>query len=163
MPFCLLLILPIVALTACGPKVTNQNIEALNMQFTAAEKSGKAMSLKEVESIMGPPARMEVFPIEMRTVKELPGLRYFYEQDGQTVVLHFIDNKLIRRVLKFGEDAAEEKDRPGYKTPLRPLPEAEGTPAAAEPELPAGPTAPASVLPKADLVQPAPTLPENPN
>ena len=49
----------------------------------------------------------------MRTVKELPGVRYYYEQDGQTVELHFIDNKLIRRVLKFGEHPAEEKDRPG--------------------------------------------------
>lgn len=152
MPFRLLLTLPFATLSACGPKVTNQNIEALNAQFEATEKSGKALSLKEVESIMGPPARIESFPIEMRTVKELPGMRYYYEQDGETVVLHFIDNKLIRRVLKFGEDAHEERDRPGYKTPLRPLPEAEpvATPPAA--------STPAEPAPES--AQPAPALPE---
>jgi hypothetical protein len=157
MPVSLLLSLPFAALAACGPKVTNDNIKALNRQFEQAEKTGKSMSVKEVESIMGPPGRTESFPIEMRTVKELPGLRYYYEQDGQTVVLHFIDNKLIRRVLKFGEDPAEEKDRPGYKTPLRPLPDAD---AAAEPEIAPKPEAEASI-PKAGAEQPAPALPEN--
>ena len=98
MPFSLLLSLPLVALAACGPRVTNQNIEALNQQFEAAEKSGKSMSLKEVESIMGTPKRIESFPIEMRTVKEMPGVRYYYEQDGQTLELHFLDNKLISKV-----------------------------------------------------------------
>lgn len=157
MPFSLLLSLPLAALAACGPKVTNDNIVALNRHFEQAEKTGKSLTLKEVESIMGPPGRTESFPIEMRTVKELPGVRYYYEQDGQTVVLHFIDNKLIRRVLKFGEDPAEEKDRPGFKTPLRPLPEAD---AATEPEtLPA----PAPTAPKVETPQPAPALPDNPN
>lgn len=157
MPFRLLLTLPLAGLTACGPKVTNQNIEALNKQFDTVERSSKAMSLKEVESIMGPPTRVESFPIEMRTVKELPGVRYYYEQDGQTVVLHFIDNKLIRRVLKFGEDAQEEKDRPGYKTPLRPLPEEDAKPTEPEAELPTKPE------PAADLAQPAPPLPHKAN
>jgi hypothetical protein len=152
MPFSLLLSLPFAALTACGPKVTNQNIEALNSQFEQGEKTGKAMSLKEVESIMGPPTRIESFPIEMRTVKELPGVRYYYEQDGQTVVLHFIDNKLIRRALKFGEDLSEEKDRPGFMTPLRPLPGID----AETPE-------PDAATPRADSEQPAPALPDKAN
>jgi len=158
MPFSLLLSLPFAALAACGPKVTNDNITALNRQFEQAEKAGKSITLKEVESIMGPPGRTESFPIEMRTVKELPGVRYYYEQDGQTVVLHFIDNKLIRRVLRFGEDPAEEKDRPGYKTPLRPLPETEATPdpAATTPDA-------ATPAPKVETPQPAPALPDNPN
>ncbi len=157
MPFSLLLSLPFAALAACGPKVTNQNIEALNLQFEKAERTGKVMSLKEVESIMGPPTRSESFPIELRTVKEMPGVRYYYEQNGQTVVLHFIDNKLIRRVLRFGEDPAEEKDRPGFLTPLRPLPEVEETPGEAEAERPAN-----AELPPIP-VQPAPALPEEAN
>lgn len=161
MPLSLLLSLPFAALAACGPKVTNQNIEALNHQFEQVEQTGKTMSLKEVESIMGPPTRIESFPIEMRTVKELPGVRYYYEQDGQTVVLHFIDNKLIQRVLKFGEDPSEEKDRPGYKTPLRSLPEVDAEaaePIDADPKQEAVPT-----VPKTDSPQPAPALPEQAN
>ncbi len=157
MPFSLLLSLPFAALIGCGPKVTNQNIEALNSQFEQAEKTGKSMTLKEVESIMGPPTRSESFPIEMRTVKEMPGMRYYYEQDGQTTVLHFIDNKLIRRVLKFGEDPSEEKDRPGFLTPLHAMPDLDVLPdePAAKP--------PATPAPDALPAQPAPALPEEAN
>lgn len=116
----LLLSLPIVALAACGPTITNENIAAVNDHFEAMEKSGKTLSIKEVESMLGPPSRVETFPIEMRTVKELPGVRYYYKQGDTTVELHFIDNKLIRRVLKFGEIPPEEKDRPGNRTEIPP-------------------------------------------
>jgi hypothetical protein len=122
MPASLLLSLPLAALVACGPTVTNENIAAVNDQFEALEKSGKALSIKEVESMLGPPLRVETFPIEMRTVRELPGVRYYYQQGDATVELHFIDNKLIRRVLKFGERPAEEKDMPGARTMIPPAP-----------------------------------------
>ena len=122
MPASLLLSIPLAALVACGPTVTNQNIAAVNEQFDALEKSGKTLSIKEVESMLGPPARVETFPIEMRTVKELPGVRYYYQQGDSTVELHFIDNKLIRRVLKFGEHPPEEKDMPGERTMIPPAP-----------------------------------------
>lgn len=122
MPSSLLLSIPLIALVACGPTVTNENITAVNDQFEALEKSGKALSIKEVESMLGPPSRVETFPIEMRTVKELPGVRYYYKQGETTVELHFIDNKLIRRVLKFGERPAEEKDMPGARTMAPPAP-----------------------------------------
>jgi hypothetical protein len=101
----------ILGLTACGPRVTNRNIDALNAQFEAAEKSGKALSVKEVEAILGQPTRQESFPIEMQTVKVLPGVRYYYVENGQTVELHFIDNKLIRRGQHFGETAASENEQ----------------------------------------------------
>lgn len=120
LPASLLLSLPLAALVACGPTVTNQNIGAVNDQFDALEKSGKTLSIKEVESILGPPTRVETFPIEMRTVKELPGVRYYYKQGDATVELHFIDNKLIRRVLRFGERPPEEKDMPGARTMIPP-------------------------------------------
>ncbi len=122
MPASLLLSIPLAALVACGPTVTNQNIAAVNEQFDALEKSGKTLSIKEVESMLGPPVRVETFPIEMRTVKELPGVRYYYKQGDATVELHFIDNKLIRRVLKFGEHPPEEKDMPGERTMIPPVP-----------------------------------------
>lgn len=129
MPASLLLSLPLAALAACGPTVTNQNIAAVNEQFDALEKSGKTLGIKEVESMLGPPTRVETFPIEMRTVRELPGVRYYYKQGDATVELHFIDNKLIRRVLQFGEVPAEAKDRPGDKTEIPPAPVVPAQPA----------------------------------
>ena len=107
------LLLPLLAgVTACGPRVTDANIDALNREYEAAEKAGKAVTLKEVESILGQPTRVVSFPIEWPTVKELPGTRYYYEQDGKTVELHFIDGKLIRRVPRFGEEPAAFGESP---------------------------------------------------
>jgi hypothetical protein len=133
MPASLLHLLPLAALAGCGQTVTNQNIAAVNEQFEAVEKSGKTLTIKEVESMLGPPTRVETFPIEMRTVKELPGVRYYYKQGNETVELHFVDNKLIRRVLAFGERPPEEKDMPGSKTPIPPAPVISPAPKAASP------------------------------
>ena len=104
--------------SACGPRLENRNIDAVNRMYEQAEKSGKGLSIKEVESVLGPPLRMETFPIEMQTTKELPGMRYYYRQNGHTVELHFVDNKLIRRVEHFGEQSAEESEQ--LKMPPRP-------------------------------------------
>jgi hypothetical protein len=93
-------------------------IDALNRLYEAAERSGKTLSIKEVESVLGQPTRSESFPIEMRTTKELPGVRYYYEQDGRMIELHFIDNKLIRRVQRFGEKPLDEAEI--RKMPIKP-------------------------------------------
>lgn len=90
-------------LTACGPRVTNRNIDALNAQIDA----GRTLSLKEVEAILGQPTRQETHQIEQQTVRELPMVRYYYVENGQTVALHFIDNKLQNRVVHFGEAPPE--------------------------------------------------------
>ena len=110
-------------LTACGPRVADRNIDALNKLYEASERSGKTLTIKEVESVLGAPQKVEQFPIEMQTTKELPGVRYYYKQNGQTIVLHFMDNQLIQKVQHFGDpedkDAgAEEADR--HKMPPRP-------------------------------------------
>ncbi len=115
----------LLGVSACGPRLANRNIEALNAQFQAAEKSGKNLSLKEVEAILGHPTREESFPIEIQTTRELQGVRYYYQVGGQTVELHFIDNKLIRRVPRPGEAASESDRRTMPKT-------APATPAAAK-------------------------------
>jgi hypothetical protein len=99
-----------IGLSACGPRVTNRNIDALNRQYDLAEKTGRGLSLKEVEAVLGQPSRTEPFPIEMQTTKELQGVRYYYEENGQQVVLHFIDNKLIRRAARFGDKLPEEAE-----------------------------------------------------
>ena len=98
------------AFSGCGPRVEDRNIDALNRLYENAERAGKTLTIKEVESVLGQPAKIEAFPIEMQTTKELPGVRYYYVQDGQTVELHFIDNKLIRRVQRFGEKAIGDTD-----------------------------------------------------
>jgi hypothetical protein len=88
--------------------VADRNIDALNQLYDSAERTGKSLSIKEVEAVLGQPTRFVPFPIEMQTTKELQGIRYYYEQDGQTIELHFIDNKLIRRVQRIGEKTPEE-------------------------------------------------------
>jgi hypothetical protein len=100
-----------IGFVACGPEVADRNIEALNQLYDAAERAGKSLSIKEVEAVLGQPGKIESFPIEMQTTKELPGVRYYYEQNGHTVELHFIDNKLIRRVQRIGEKLPEETTR----------------------------------------------------
>jgi hypothetical protein len=101
----------VLAFAACGPQVEDRNIDALNRLYEIAERTGKAVSIKEVESVLGQPRRVESFPIEMQTTKELLGVRYYYQQRGHTVELHFVDNKLIRRVEHFGEQPAETEQR----------------------------------------------------
>ncbi len=102
----------------CRPHVANRNIDALNHLYETAEKSGKSVSIKEVESMLGQPMKVESFPIEMKTTKELPVVRYYYQQDGQMVELHFIENKLIRRVQHFGATPVPETET--RKMPPRP-------------------------------------------
>lgn len=103
MPASVLFLTLIVGLSACGPRVTNRNIDALNAQID----SGRTLSIKEVEAILGQPTRQETRHIEQQTVRELPLVRYAYAQDGQEVELHFIDGKLQNRVVRFGEKAPE--------------------------------------------------------
>jgi len=117
MPASVLLISSAFGLTACGPRLENRNIDAVNRLYEQAEKSGKSLSIKEVESVLGQPDRLESFPIEMQTTKELPGVRYYYKQGDHTIELHFVDNKLIRRVDHFGEQPVEESEQ--LKMPRR--------------------------------------------
>lgn len=133
----------VLGFAACGPRLADRNIDAVNRLYEQAEKSGKALSIKEVEAVLGQPDRQESFPIEMQTTKELPGVRYYYKQDGRMIELHFVDNKLIRRVDHFGETPAPE-DSERRMMPHR-TPEPEKTtplpntvePAAAAPATPA--------------------------
>lgn len=109
-------------LSACGPRITNANIDALNREFAKSEQGEQkstreaGVSPKEVESILGPPKRIEVKTVE-RPIKEVKLVRYYYEQDGQTVELHFFDNRLIARVPHLGG-----------KLPDLPLPAEKNTP-----------------------------------
>ena len=103
MPASILFSTLILGLTACGPRVANRNIDVLNAHIDA----GRTLSIKEVEAILGQPTRQETYQIEQQTVREMPMVRYYYEENGKTVELHFIDNKLQNRVVHFGEAPPE--------------------------------------------------------
>lgn len=105
-----------VAFAGCGPRITNANIDVVNKEFQAAEKAGKGgVSLKEVESILGQPTHIETttLPLESQK-KEVEVVRYYYQQDGQTVELHFFNNRLIGRVAHLDEkpETAPTKSTP---------------------------------------------------
>jgi len=108
MPASVLFLTVVFGLSACGPRVTNRNIDALNAQMDA----GRALSIKEVEAILGQPTRRTTQQIEQQTTRELPVVRYYYEENGKTAELHFVDNKLQNRVPHFG-------DQPPTAAPLQ--------------------------------------------
>jgi hypothetical protein len=75
-----------VLIPACARKLTDANLACVKMD----------MSPKEVESILGQPTRQETREMPLQAdAKTLPVQRYIYEQDGKTVVIHFVDGKLI--------------------------------------------------------------------
>ena len=101
------------AFGACGPRITNQNVNVVNAQRAALEKVGKGLSPKEVESILGQPARIETFKIPLETQRPvLDGVRYFYKQGDETLELHFVDNKLISDVPPLGSKVAPAATKP---------------------------------------------------
>ena len=54
------------------------------------------MTQKEVESILGNPDKTEKVDLELETQKKTMAItRYFYNHDGETVVLHFQNGRLI--------------------------------------------------------------------
>lgn len=101
-------------LCSCKPAISQSNIDAVNTRFEKLEKTGKkSLSPKEVESILGQPDRIETATIELETQKKEVGLtRYYYEQDGKTIELHFFDNKLINRVPGWNHQPEQEPQKP---------------------------------------------------
>ncbi|MEI8342135.1 MAG: hypothetical protein WCH43_11470 [Verrucomicrobiota bacterium] len=79
-------LLALALLAGCEQHISEANLKQIRPE----------MSPKEVESIMGQPARIEKFQMEVQTHKPvLDGVRYYYEKDGKTIALHFVDGKLI--------------------------------------------------------------------
>jgi len=81
-------------LPGCKRKLTDANLSCVKMD----------MHPKEVESILGPPNESVAKEMELQTdVKTLSVVRYVYEQNGRTVVIHFVDGKLV------GQEGSFEK------------------------------------------------------
>ena len=92
------------ALSACGPRLTNANLQVVDAQRVKLEGLGKGLSPKEVESILGQPARVEATKLSLETQKkEVDVVRYYYQQGEETMELHFVDNKLISEVPRLGQ------------------------------------------------------------
>lgn len=119
MAACTLLFTLSLALGACGPRITNQNLAVVEKQRETLEEAGKGISPKEVESILGQPTRSETTKLALETQKkEVDVVRFYYQQDGEEVALHFVDGKLISPVRLLGGAPA-----PTRETQPTPLPE----------------------------------------
>jgi hypothetical protein len=84
--FPFLLVLLALALQGCGREVRNANLNEVKPE----------MSVKEVESILGPPSRTEFSSPapSQEVVKNVPITHYYYEQNGRTVKLTFVNDRL---------------------------------------------------------------------
>jgi hypothetical protein len=75
----------LIASPGCKRKLTDANLSCVKMD----------MSPKEVESILGQPTRLEGGEMPLQAhVQMLPFQRYVYQQNGKTVVIHFVDGKV---------------------------------------------------------------------
>ena len=98
--------------SACGPRITNQNLDVVEKERVTREEIAKGISPKEVESILGQPTRSESTKLALETQKkEVEVVRYHYDQDGETIALHFVDGKLISPVQRL----REPKEKPPQK------------------------------------------------
>src|SRR5262245_23053322 len=87
----------LVAMGGCEKRVSPGNIEYANkLQDSAQKRSSRwpgineGMTEKEVESILGQPSKRRMGkPVEVSQPVEMPTVTYVYEQDGQTIELHF--------------------------------------------------------------------------
>jgi len=85
----------LLATAGCEREFANRNLEQLKPN----------MSQKEVESIIGNPDRTEKVDLELETQKKTMSItRYFYKQNGQTIVLQFQNGRLINTPEKLKEN-----------------------------------------------------------
>ena len=90
----ILVVAAVLAIDGCQREFANRNLEQLKPN----------MSQKEVESILGNPDKTEKVDLELETQKKTMAItRYFYVHDGETVVLHFQNGRLINEPEKLKE------------------------------------------------------------
>jgi hypothetical protein len=91
----LLVTVAILIMTGCQREFGNRNLAQVKTNMTQ----------KEVESILGNPDRTEKVDLELETQKKTMAItRYFYNHDGETVVLHFQNGRLISEPEKLKEN-----------------------------------------------------------
>ncbi len=91
--------------TGCERRLSSANIEVANRQQEIAAKRTsrnaqvkEGLALKEVESILGQPVRVETERRPVVVPKNLEVTHWFYEQDGKTIELVFVDGNLQGKI-----------------------------------------------------------------
>ena len=100
--------------TGCERRLSSANIEVANKQQEIAVKRTsrnaqvkEGLALKEVESILGQPARVETEKRPILVQKNLEVTRWFYEQDGKTLELVFVDGNLQGKIPSLDEPGSQ--------------------------------------------------------
>ncbi len=88
--------------SGCEKRIETANIDTVNRMQSAAEKSGRGLSAKEVESVLGQPTRVEKLTLTRSEKREFAAERHYYIQDGKETVLHFVEGRLSNDVNQFG-------------------------------------------------------------
>jgi hypothetical protein len=84
----------VLMMTGCKREFGNRNLAELKINMTP----------KEVESILGSPDRTEKSDVNLETQrKTMAVIKYFYDQDGQTVVVQFQNGRLVGDLPKLKE------------------------------------------------------------
>ena len=111
-------------LTGCERRISSANIEVANRQQEIAAKRAnrsaqvkEGLTLKEVESILGQPMRVETEKRPILVQKNLELTRWYYDQDGKTIELLFVDGNLQRKIPQFGEAPVPTDVPPSVVTP----------------------------------------------
>jgi hypothetical protein len=90
----LLVAVAILIMPGCQREFGNRNLAQVKINMTQ----------KEVESILGNPDKTEKVDLELETQKKTMAItRYFYIHNGETVVLHFQNGRLINEPEKLKE------------------------------------------------------------
>ena len=100
--------------TGCERRLSSANIEVANKQQEIAAKRTsrnaqvkEGLALKEVESILGQPMRVETEKRPVVVPKNLEVTRWFYEQDGKTLELVFVDGNLQGKIPSLDESGSQ--------------------------------------------------------
>ena len=99
--------------SGCEKRIAPANIDTVNRMQAAAERNMRGLTPKEVESVLGQPTKVEsvIFKREVKEMREIPGERYIYRQDGKDIVLNFVNGKLEdSKVLQFDAKKPESPD-----------------------------------------------------
>ena len=98
-------LLSMLVFTGCERRLSSANIEVANKQQEIAAKRTsrnaqvkEGLALKEVESILGQPVRVVTEKRPVIVPKNLEVTRWFYEQDGKTIELVFVDGNLQGKI-----------------------------------------------------------------
>jgi hypothetical protein len=110
--------------SGCERRLSSANIEVANrQQEIAAKRTSRSaqvkegLALKEVESILGQPARVETEKRPILVQKNLEVTHWYYEQDGRTVELVFVDGNLQGKIPTFEQAPSAPVVPPKIVTP----------------------------------------------